>query len=103
MKATYVSSGHPGSTSDSAMFREAVSNGFSAPPNKFFLADGGFPSCDLLLVSYRGVRYGLDENSNDPTKRQVINVIFASSDLTIFSDPKMRKSCLTFAMHQLAA
>ena len=31
------------------------------PHGKFYLADAGFPSCDSLMVPYRGVRYHLKE------------------------------------------
>jgi DDE superfamily endonuclease len=57
----YICSGWDGSSSDSAMFHHARITDLYIPPGKYYLADAGFPSCDALLVPYRGVRYHLAE------------------------------------------
>jgi hypothetical protein len=57
----YVLSGWEGSASDSHIFHFARRRDLELPKGKYLLADAGFPSCDLLLVPYRGVRYHLKE------------------------------------------
>ena len=34
---------------------------FVIPEGKFYLADAGYPLCDVLLVPFHGVRYQLQE------------------------------------------
>jgi hypothetical protein len=102
MRATYVSSGWEGSTADSAMFNEARRYGLPLPVGKYYLADAGFPSCDQLLVPYRGVRYGLNENATSLWLRQVTGFISSRARLTIFSDPKTPKNYSIFGMRQHA-
>jgi hypothetical protein len=57
----YILSGWEGSAADGRVFEDARSKDFTIPPGKFYLGDAGFPSCDALLVPYRGVRYHLKE------------------------------------------
>lgn len=57
----YIFPGWDGSTADSTMFHDAHITDLPVPPNKYYLADAGFPTCSTLLVPYRGVRYHLAE------------------------------------------
>lgn len=57
----YVLSGWEGSAADSLIFERAREASFTVPEDSLFLADAGFPSCDVLLVPYRSVRYHLRE------------------------------------------
>jgi hypothetical protein len=57
----YIVSGWEGSAADSTIFDDCRANDFAVPKGKFYLGDAGFPSCDALLVPYRGVRYHLRE------------------------------------------
>ena len=57
----YVRAGWEGSAADSRVFEDARKDDFAIPSGKYYLADAGFPSCDTLLVPYRGVRYHLKE------------------------------------------
>lgn len=57
----YIVSGHEGSVTDAYMYSEARFSTLRVPEGKFYLADGGFGTCDALLVPYRGVRYHLAE------------------------------------------
>lgn len=61
LRFCYLLVGWEGSATDSRIFKDAREHGFAIPPGKFYLADAGFPSCDTLLVPYRGVRYHLKE------------------------------------------
>ena len=57
----YSLCGWDGSVADAALWRDAISNDIEMPADRYFLGDSGFPSCDALLVPYRGVRYHLRE------------------------------------------
>ena len=57
----YMLTGWEGSASDSAIFNVARRSDLAIPVGKYFLADAGYPSCDALLVPYRGVRYHIRE------------------------------------------
>ena len=57
----YVLSGWEGSAADSTVFHDARQIDFPVLPGHFYLADAGYPSCDELLVPYRGQRYHLAE------------------------------------------
>ncbi len=57
----YLLSGWEGSISDSQLFYNALGSGLHIPEGKYWVADAGFPSCDKLLVPYRGVQYHLRE------------------------------------------
>ena len=57
----YALCGWDGSVADAALWRDAVTNDITVPHNRYLLGDAGFPSCDALLVPYRGVRYHLRE------------------------------------------
>ncbi|KAF4610218.1 hypothetical protein D9613_010342 [Agrocybe pediades] len=50
-----------GSAADSRIFEYARKQDLSLPSGYYFLADAGFPLCDMLLTPYRGVRYHLKE------------------------------------------
>ena len=57
----YVLCGWDSSVADTALWQDAVMNDIRVPLNQYLLSDVGFPSCDALLVPYRGVRYHLRE------------------------------------------
>lgn len=68
MRFSYVLAGWEGSASNSRIFDDARRHGFAIPPGKTYLADAGFPLCDVLLVPYRGVRYHLQEWGRAPQR-----------------------------------
>jgi hypothetical protein len=61
MQFCYIQSGWEGSAADGQIFADARRHDFAVPPGKYYLADAGFPACDLLLIPYRGVHYHLKE------------------------------------------
>ena len=61
MRFTYILSGWEGSASDGYIFDDARQSNLTVPPGRYFLADAGFSSCNVLLVPYRGERYHLKE------------------------------------------
>jgi hypothetical protein len=61
MQFVYVLSGWEGSANDGQIYEYAREKNFSIPAGCYYLADAGFPSCDTLLVPYRGKRYHLKE------------------------------------------
>ena len=61
MHFTYILSGWEGSASDGYIFDDARRSNLTVPPGKYFLADAGFSSCNVLLVPYHGERYHLKE------------------------------------------
>jgi hypothetical protein len=61
LKFVYMFPGWDGSASDSTMFNDARLSDLPIVASKYFLADAGFPTCEELMVPYRGVRYHLAE------------------------------------------
>jgi hypothetical protein len=57
----YILSGWEGSASDSQIFNYARERDFAVPRGMYYLADAGFPLCDVLMTPYGGVRYHLKE------------------------------------------
>lgn len=57
----YCFTGWEGSATDAHVYEDALLNGLIIPAGKYFLGDGGYPSCDQILVPYRKVRYHLAE------------------------------------------
>ena len=57
----YVLGGWEGSVADATLFSNARHTSLPVQAGKYYLGDAGFPSCDTLLVPYRGVRYHLAE------------------------------------------
>jgi hypothetical protein len=57
----HLMTGYEGTAADGQLFTLARQNGFSLPPGCYYLADAGFPNCDMLLAPYRGIRYHLKE------------------------------------------
>lgn len=57
----YILGGWEGSVGDGRVFLDARQSNFSIPQDKYYLADGGFASCNTLLVPYCNVRYHLKE------------------------------------------
>jgi hypothetical protein len=61
-KFTYVLAGWEGSAHDTRVLNDAKSrHNFSAPNEKYYLADAGYTNTSITLVPYRGVRYHLRE------------------------------------------
>ena len=60
----YILAGWEGSAADSYLFEKARESTFAVPEGCYYLADAGFPSCDVLLVPYREVWYHLREWGN---------------------------------------
>ena len=46
---------------DFTMFQDARITDLPIPKNKYYLAGASFPTCDALLIPYRGVQYHLAE------------------------------------------
>ena len=61
MRFTYVLAGWEGSAADGRVWEDARRSDLRIPEGRYYLADAGFPSCDALMVPYRGVRYHLKE------------------------------------------
>lgn len=61
LRFLYVRAGWEGSAADGRTYEDARKYDLAIPAGKYYLADAGFPSCDTLLVPYRGVRYHLKE------------------------------------------
>jgi hypothetical protein len=57
----YILSGWEGSANDGHLFEDARRKDFAVPRGRYYLADAGFPHCDVLMIPYRGVRYHLKE------------------------------------------
>lgn len=68
MRFTYVLPGWEGSAADGRVYADARSTDFAVAEDTFYLADAGFPSCNALLVPYRGVRYHLKEWARSSSK-----------------------------------
>jgi hypothetical protein len=61
LEFVYAYTGWEGSATDARVYEAARSLDLVIPEGKYYLADAGFPSCNQLLVPYRGVRYHLAE------------------------------------------
>jgi hypothetical protein len=61
MHFTSILSGWEGSASDGHIFDDARRRDLKIPEGKLFLADAGFPTCDMLVVPYRRKHYHLKE------------------------------------------
>ncbi|CAK5281870.1 unnamed protein product [Mycena citricolor] len=53
--------GYKGTAGDGLLFQVAHENGYTLEVGCFYLADAGFPNCDILMTPYCGVRYHLKE------------------------------------------
>jgi hypothetical protein len=49
---TYLLCGWEGAASNAHVFADAKAHDFIVPPEKYYLADAGFPVCDELIVLY---------------------------------------------------
>jgi hypothetical protein len=58
---TYILPGWEGSAHDGRVLRHALSEDFSVPEDKYYLADAGYPLQKGFLTPFRGVRYHLRE------------------------------------------
>ena len=61
MRFVYSLCGWEGPAADARVYEDAISTDLVIPEGKYYLADAGFPSCNQLLIPYRGVRYHLAE------------------------------------------
>ncbi|KAF7348750.1 putative nuclease HARBI1-like protein [Mycena venus] len=78
MLFVFLMAGYEGTAADGLLFAQARRNGFSLPEGCYYLADAGFPNCDMLLAPYRGVRYHLKEwkrgNQRPQTPQELFNL-----------------------------
>ena len=78
----FAHAGWEGSSHDSQVLADAIDNGFTAPPGKYFLADAGYALSKLCLTPYRGVRYHLKEwrlgNTSPQNKEELYNLRHSS-------------------------
>ena len=65
---SYVLPGWEGSAADGCVFDNAQLESLAISPGTYFLADAGFPTCDALMIPYKGERYHLKEWENAPQK-----------------------------------
>lgn len=96
----FTYTGWEGSATDAIVYEHSLSDGFTIPEGKYYLADAGFPSSDQLLIPYRAIRYHLAEWGRANTRyvsRFIINPYFI-----LFIGQKIRKNSITFDTHQLA-
>jgi hypothetical protein len=68
MRFCYVLPGWEGSAADGRVFDNARRESLAVSPGTYFLADAGFPTCDALMIPYKGERYHLKEWGNAPQK-----------------------------------
>lgn len=69
LRFCYVLPGWEASAHDSTVLTDAILHkGFAIPAGKYYLADAGYPSSNHCLVSYRGVRYHLNEQGLAKTR-----------------------------------
>lgn len=61
MHIQYVLPGWEGSAADSRLWSVARTKDLLLPKTSVLLGDAGFPTCDTLLVPFRGTRYHLRE------------------------------------------
>src|SRR6266436_9249848 len=57
----YFLSSWEGSTADSTLFNDARRTDFYIPRGRYYLADAGFASSEVLLIPYQNVQYHLSE------------------------------------------
>lgn len=60
-KFVYALTGWEGSATDAKVWDEALAGDFECPNGKYYLGDGGYPSCAYILIPYRAIRYHLAE------------------------------------------
>lgn len=75
LRFLYILSGWEGSAGDSRIFEYACRRDLCLPCGYYFLADAGFPTCDMLVTPYCGVRYHLNEWSHG-NQRQCVFLAF---------------------------
>lgn len=61
MEFVYVLAGWEGTAHDVRVLNNALEQGLSAPPGKYYLGDAGYSNTPITLVPYRGARYHLKE------------------------------------------
>jgi len=87
LRFLYLLSGWEGSAADSRIFEYACQKDLRLPCGYYFLADAGFPTCDMLVTPYRGVRYHLKEWSCG-NQRQCVHLLLHIFYLTILFRPQ---------------
>ena len=63
---SYVLPGWEGSAADGRVFDNARRESLAIPPDTYLLADAGFPTCDALMIPYKGEQYHLKEWGTAP-------------------------------------
>jgi DDE superfamily endonuclease len=76
MNFVYVLPGWEGSALDGRVFGDARARGFHAPPEKYYLADAGYPSTSLTLTPYLGIKYQLREEARGTQRPQNAEELF---------------------------
>lgn len=73
----YVLAGWEGSAHDGRVLRDARNKGWKAPAEGYYyLADAGYTNTELTMVSYRGVRYHLQEWAKTTQRPQNAKELF---------------------------
>jgi hypothetical protein len=82
MEFVYVLAGWEGTAHDVRVLNNALEQGFSAPPGKYYLADAGYSNTPITLVPYRVTRYHLKETVaaglKPQNKEELFNLCHAS-------------------------
>lgn len=99
LRFIYVRAGWEGSAADGRIYEDARQHDFAIPAGKYYLADAGFPSCDTLLVPYRGVRYHLKEWGR-ADQRYTIYVFSYAHTLIIKLGLRITRNCSISDMHK---
>lgn len=87
-KFVYTLTGIEGSATDARVWEIGVETcGFNVPEGRYYLGDGGYPSCAWILNPYREIRYHLAEWG-----RAAVRYIFSTSSLkSILTNLQARK------------
>ena len=94
----YILAGWEGSAADSRLFENAHWTDFVIEPGTYYLANAGFPLCDVLLVPYHGVRYHLKEW--EQANLWWSGIYLSKYWFLIFiSDLQTTRSCSIYGMH----
>lgn len=102
LQFVFTYTGCEGSATDAKVYENALLDGLDIPDGKYYLADAGYPSCNQLLIPYRGVRYDLAEWGRANTRYVSQSTIDPYSFFILFIGQETRKNFLIFDTHRLA-